>query len=146
MKRRRHGFTLVELLVVIAIIGVLVGLLLPAVQAAREAARRTQCTNNIRQLGIGLHNHHDTLKQFPAGGTGSGGTGTAVPRLSWIVFTLPYMEAQNIQKQIDLQHSWNYGNNYQLNEIAVPEESNTKRCVPFIAIFRCCTMPTCYAM
>ena len=63
--RRRVGFTLVELLVVIAIIGVLVALLLPAVQAAREAARRTQCLNNIRQLGIAMHLYHDAHQQFP---------------------------------------------------------------------------------
>ncbi len=63
----RFGFTLVELLVVIAIIGVLVGLLLPAVQAAREAARRMSCTNNLRQLGLSLHNYHDAFRSFPSG-------------------------------------------------------------------------------
>ena len=87
MRLRQRGFTLVELLVVIAIIGILVGLLLPAVQAAREAARRMQCQNNLKQLGLSFHNYESATKRFP-GGVGPFGCcwGT------WQVGVLPYME------------------------------------------------------
>jgi len=92
MKIRNRGFTLVELLVVIAIIGVLVALLLPAVQAAREAARRTSCTNNMKQLGIAMHNRHDTFGAFPPGCETVGGSWGS----SWKVYLLPYIEQNNI--------------------------------------------------
>ena len=93
MKRRRRGFTLIELLVVIAIIGVLIALILPAVQAAREAARRVQCTNNLKQIGLGLHNYHGSHNTLPPGyvyvfGYKNGGFG-------WAAMILPYMEQTN---------------------------------------------------
>ncbi len=90
--RRKSGFTLVELLVVIAIIGILVALLLPAIQAAREAARRTQCINQIRQLMLALQNYHDSKGAFPPGVTNDNGELFTYPRLTWMMYTFPYME------------------------------------------------------
>lgn len=106
----RRGFTLVELLVVIAIIGVLIGLLLPAVQAAREAARRASCTNNLRQIGLGLHNYHQAMGCFPPGGIEHRATinpktgkpyGAAGRQLAWSLFLLPYVEQQPLYEEID---------------------------------------------
>lgn len=94
---KRKGFTLVELLVVIAIIGILVALLLPAVQAAREAARRSQCNNNLKQIGLALHNYHDTYKGFPPGGQGTASAGKA----SFFVMLLPFMEQGNAYDKFD---------------------------------------------
>ena len=94
--RKSQAFTLVELLVVIAIIGILIALLLPAVQAAREAARRSQCTNNIKQLALSLHNYPDVTKSFPAGSSAftAGGDvpGYAPLNQSWITRLLPFVE------------------------------------------------------
>jgi len=105
-QRGRHrGFTLVELLVVIAIIGVLVSLLLPAVQAAREAARRTQCQNQLKQMSLGFHNHHDVHLSFATGGqdyysarTFTNGKPEVVARQGWgwLYQLLPYIEQQNL--------------------------------------------------
>jgi prepilin-type N-terminal cleavage/methylation domain-containing protein len=92
-KTRKNGFTLVELLVVIAIIGILIALLLPAVQAAREAARRTQCHNNMKQLALALQNYHSANKRFPAGALSSN-------NLSWRPYILPFIEGTAIYQQM----------------------------------------------
>ena len=108
---RRSAFTLVELLVVIAIIGILIALLLPAVQAAREAARRMQCTNNLKQIGLAVHNYHDTFKSFPPGGLRYMPDPTqnysASNRELWVadwgyqVFILPYIEQKPLYDQLN---------------------------------------------
>lgn len=92
---RRRGFTLIELLVVIAIIGVLVALLLPAVQSAREAARRAQCTNNLKQIGLALHNYEGANSSFPAGTLATGHLNNTFIA-NWAISILPYMEQQGI--------------------------------------------------
>ena len=100
----RRGFTLVELLVVIAIIGILVALLLPAVQAAREAARRTQCINNLKQLGVALLNYHNSREMFPPA---AAYTSTGVPGWSWSARILPFIEEANAEKLIDFKSAYN---------------------------------------
>ena len=101
LNNRRSAFTLVELLVVIAIIGILVGLLLPAVQAAREAARRMQCSNNLKQLALGCHNHESTRKYFPRGNNAqTGGIFPEGGNTSWLFVTLGYIEQGPLYQQI----------------------------------------------
>ena len=89
-RSRKRGFTLIELLVVIAIIGILIALLLPAIQAAREAARRATCVNNLKQLGVALHTHHDGYGKFPAASS----IGPAPGGWSWLTYLLPFCEAE----------------------------------------------------
>ena len=100
MRTKRRGFTLIELLVVIAIIAILIALLVPAVQKVREAAAKTQCTNNLKQIALGFHNYHDTYKAFPPSRIDTDGAAT------WTVLILPYLE------QGDLFKLWNMKNSY----------------------------------
>lgn len=114
--RERRGFTLVELLVVIAIIGILIALLLPAVQAAREAARRSQCTNNMKQIGLALQNYHDVYKTFPpqaiwgVPNKPAYELGNTLPRPfhhTWCTFILPFMEQKALYDTVDFrQPAW----------------------------------------
>lgn len=119
MKAIGRGFTLVELLVVIAIIGILIALLLPAVQAAREAARRAQCSNNLKQLGLAMHNYHDVHNVLPPAtiNAGSRGCDFVFPASEQIrnhtgyMFLLPFMELVNIYDRIDFSRPTGYARN-----------------------------------
>ncbi len=115
----KAGFTLVELLVVIAIIAILVGLLLPAVQAAREAARRLQCSNNFHQLGIALHNYHDVHRNFPSG--------IVEPNyVMWSGSLLPFLEQGNLFQTLDFSKRWEY-----------PGTANAQACTTLLSVYRC---------
>src|SRR5271156_5763564 len=105
MRKRRGGFTLIELLVVISIIGVLIALLLPAVQASREAARRTQCVNNLKQLGVALHTYESTSRSFPPGYVSNfdaSGNDTG-PGWGWAAMLLPQIEQGALYATINVK-------------------------------------------
>jgi prepilin-type N-terminal cleavage/methylation domain-containing protein len=152
--QRRRGFTLIELLVVIAIIAVLIALLLPAVQQAREAARRTSCKSNLKQLGIALHNFHDTYGELPSAhqirkcssanpcedppnGYKSSGAPTDGYYFSWMVRILPYLEQDVLYNQIDFS-KWPWWNHYKLGLPKIGE--NTLNGVTLSA-FQCASDP-----
>lgn len=109
---RSRAFTLVELLVVIAIIGILVGLLLPAVQSAREAARRMQCSNNLKQLGLAMHNYESAYKKFPAGRNSLA--------ISTHAALLPFLEQTSLFSKIDWNVAWDHANNALPRGTAIP--------------------------
>jgi prepilin-type N-terminal cleavage/methylation domain-containing protein len=123
----RRGFTLVELLVVIAIIGILIALLLPAVQAAREAARRTQCSNNLKQLGLAVQNYHDVRQEIcPAWlTTDASATGACNPNLfaGWPLLLLPFMEQQNVYDLVDVGRQLSVNPTAPANHITVRSTS-----------------------
>jgi prepilin-type N-terminal cleavage/methylation domain-containing protein/prepilin-type processing-associated H-X9-DG protein len=108
MTGRKRGFTLVELLVVIAIIGVLVALLLPAIQAAREAARRSKCTNNMKQFGIALQTYHDALKTFPPGSCTAADFDSNKAYSSMHTMLLPYFEEEGLKSLINSKTDWEH--------------------------------------
>jgi prepilin-type N-terminal cleavage/methylation domain-containing protein len=130
MSRKKSAFTLVELLVVIAIIGVLVALLVPAVQAAREAARRGQCSNNLKQLGLAVQNYHDAKRVTPVSTRPVGLT--SAPRISALNFMLPYFEQGQIYQIFDHSKTWSDPVNVRASQAVVqtlicpsdPEDSN----------------------
>ena len=141
-RSRRDGFTLVELLVVIAIIGILIGMLLPAVQAVREAARRASCLNNMRQLGLSLHNYESAHMAFPpsrlepndqaipSGSTNNSGAESAFQ--SWTTLILPFVEQGNLGDQFDFNQPWfDKANSNNGDVIATP-----------LDIFTCPSSPT----
>jgi prepilin-type N-terminal cleavage/methylation domain-containing protein len=141
----RRAFTLVELLVVIAIIGVLVALLLPAVQTAREAARRMQCANQLKQLGIALHQYHDTHKVFPyrQGGTGtpsSSATTTNTAQGSGLTMLLPYLEQANLYNQIASPQRFG-STNYQPFGDSAADASSYQLWFTRIPVFICPSAP-----
>jgi len=101
MRHQRSGFTLVELLVVFAIIGILIGLLVPAVQKVREAANRASCQNNLKQIGLAVHSHHDAFHAFPKGTRNDKPLPLAAPRITYMIALYPYLEQGSTYRRWD---------------------------------------------
>lgn len=130
---RSKGFTLIELLVVIAIIAILIALLLPAVQQAREAARRTQCRNNMKQLGLAMHNYHDTFGQFPQNYEATRFGGGIPTSVSWITASLPYLDQAPLYNQVDFQNYLEAGGSQARNALD-NAAARTVRVTPLTAL------------
>ncbi len=122
------GFTLVELLVVITIIGILIGLLLPAVQSAREAARRASCLNNLRQIGLALHQYHETHGCFPPGGIEPRPAWPDGRQFAWSAFILPFVEQRALHEQIDFGLSFD-------------DPANAEAAAHVLQVYICPTVP-----
>lgn len=153
--KKTRGFTLIELLVVIAIIAILIALLLPAVQQAREAARRSQCKNNLKQLGLALHNYHDVHNTFPANGV-AGTTENVGGRynqawLSWsgLAMLLPYLDQAPVYNKINWNYRWDNNNGGTVNNTMARTRIQTFMCPSdpgSAATYTANMSPTAYAL
>src|SRR6056297_1950458 len=137
LMKKRSGFTLIELLVVIAIIAILIALLLPAVQQAREAARRTQCRNNLKQLGLALHNYHDVNRMFAPSSIwttdGAGNLNSGTAGRSWLFQILPYLDQANLYQQASnsLISNQDPVSSQKLTMFACPSDPNSEAILVF---------------